>query len=74
MSKSPFNNEIKTGRYVNVIMEQFDGMEVGDSIEANLFGGSVSKFRMSLKYSSGPRGVKFKTKMSNGSLWVMRVE
>tara|TARA_R110000850_G_scaffold149536_2_gene271924 strand:- start:1223 stop:1459 length:237 start_codon:yes stop_codon:yes gene_type:complete len=55
------------------IMSQVDALEVGESTKINLQGLTVVSARGCLSNRARKMNKKFRTRMPNGELWVLRV-
>lgn len=82
MSENPFDKLDSTNQelaargefYSTKLKRQFECLEVGQAMKADLFGRTPNYFRSMLTYAAASMGVKFKTKTnSNGDIWVKRV-
>tara|TARA_B110000503_G_scaffold47553_1_gene77493 strand:+ start:2778 stop:2984 length:207 start_codon:yes stop_codon:yes gene_type:complete len=59
--------------FTDLVKSQIEDLEVNENVKADLFGKSLRKFRMTLKYVQGLKRFKTKTNF-DGNLYIMRIK
>ena len=72
MLKPDANPLTESVYFTDIVKSQIEGLQVDETVKADLFGKSLRKFRMTLKYVEGLKRFKTKTNWDN-DLYIMRV-
>lgn len=70
---NPFKEGFYGTSYLDHVRRQLEDLDVGSSLKADLRDKNASAFRMSLFKISDELGRKYKTKVVDNDLWVVRV-
>tara|TARA_R110000822_G_C15002867_1_gene461017 strand:+ start:194 stop:412 length:219 start_codon:yes stop_codon:yes gene_type:complete len=71
---NPFKDLNKSDFFTDKVKAQVENMEIGESMQPELFGRCFRSLRMTLNKFAQKNKKKFKTKVATGELWIMRVK
>lgn len=71
---NPFKDLNKSDFFTDKVKAQVENMEIGESMQPELFGRCFHSLRMTLNKFAQKNKKKFKTKVATGELWIMRIK